>query len=64
MRRYNGRYIAIHGEQVVGDYGDEVTAVRETAKAYPMGTFLVQKAEPGPGNYTETFHSRVVFSQA
>ena len=27
-----------------------------------LGTFLVQKCEPGEGNHTQAFHSRVTFA--
>jgi hypothetical protein len=48
--------------QVIGVYDDELEAVREAAKKHEMGTFLVQKCEPGSESYTQTFHSRVAFA--
>lgn len=37
-------------------------AVSETKKAHELGTFLVQKVAPGTEAYTQTFHSRVAFT--
>jgi hypothetical protein len=60
--KYAGRVIAIKGGKVLGDYDDELTAVTETQKEHKIGTFLVQRVTPGDAAYTQTFHSRVVFS--
>ena len=62
VKQHNGRFVVIKGRGVIGVYDDIGTAVRETAKTHEMGTFLVQKVEPGEGAYTQTFHSRVTFS--
>ena len=62
VEKYNGKYIVIKDRRVLGSYDDELTAVRETQKSYELGTFLVQKVSPGTEDYTQTFHSRVVFS--
>ena len=61
VEKYNGKYIVIKDRRVLGSYDDELTAVRETQKSYELGTFLVQKVSPGTEDYTQTFHSRVVF---
>lgn len=62
VQQYNGKFIVIKDGQVLGSYDDQYTAVVETEKQHPIGTFLVQKVEPGNAAYTQTFHSRVVFS--
>ncbi|MDR1526282.1 MAG: hypothetical protein LBS46_01260 [Dysgonamonadaceae bacterium] len=62
MRKYNGRYIVIVGEQVVGNYGDYAQALTNSLQCYEMGTFLVQKCSPGDKDYTLHFHSRVAFT--
>jgi hypothetical protein len=62
VAKYNGRVIAIKNGVVLGAYPDAATAVAETQKSHALGTFLVQKVEPGTGAYTQTFHSRVAFS--
>lgn len=62
VKQYNGRYVVIKDQRVIADYGDEATAVYDTQKTHPLGTFLVQKVGPGRDAYTQTFHSRVVFA--
>ena len=57
--KYNGKYIVIKNKQVIGVFDSELEAVEETSKNEKMGTFLVQKCEPGDASYTQTFHSRV-----
>lgn len=58
---FNGKYIVIRDGKVVGAYDDDLEAVTETKKTYPLGTFLVQKVSPGSADYTATYHSRVRF---
>ena len=62
VEKYDGRYIVIKNEIVLGDYDDELTAVTKTTESHPLGTFLVQKVSEGDSEYSQTFHSRVVFS--
>jgi len=59
VKQYNGKFVVIKNLQVIGVHDDELTAVSETAKQHELGTFLVQKVEPGEEAYTQTFHSRV-----
>jgi hypothetical protein len=61
VSRYDGRFIVIKDGRVIGDYADELEAVRQTSKDHEMGTFLVQKCGAGTENYTQSFHSRVSF---
>lgn len=62
LKAYNGRFIAIVGEQVVGDYDSFEQAIDETLKERELGTFLIQECSEGEKAYTQTFHSRVVFA--
>lgn len=62
VKRYRGKYIVIKDAQVIGAYDDEMVAMTETAKQHELGTFLVQRCEPGNECYTQTFHSRVSFA--
>jgi len=63
VKQYNGKFIVIKNKQVLGAYEDTLIAVTETEKAgVEIGTFLVQKVEPGDDAYTQTFHSRVVIA--
>jgi len=61
-KKYNGKYIVIKNQRVIGVFESEVEAVEKTAAEHKLGTFLVQKCEPGKESYTQTYHSRVVFS--
>lgn len=61
VAQYRGRWVAIKDEKVLGDYEDQASAVAETSKAHEVGTFLVQKVEPGADSYTQSFRSRVAF---
>jgi hypothetical protein len=58
-RVYNGKFIVIKNRQVIGVYDSELEATTETARQHELGTFLVQKCEPGADSYTEMYHSRV-----
>jgi hypothetical protein len=62
VKKYSGKYIVIKGEQVIGAYASEIEAVQKSSEAHELGTFLVQKCEPGKDSYTQTFHSRVAFA--
>jgi len=62
VKKYNGRYLVIVGEEVVGDYYDYLQAISRSLEKYEPGTFLVQKCSPGDKDYTFTFHSRVTFA--
>lgn len=62
VSKYKGKFIVIKDQQVIDVYDSELEAVLETGKKHDMGTFLVQKCEPGPDSYTHVFHSRVAFA--
>lgn len=62
VTKYNGRYVVIKGEAVLGAYDTDIEAISETIKmGHAPGTFIVQRCEPGSASYTQTFHSRVSF---
>lgn len=58
-KQYNGKFIVIKDCQVIGTYNSEFEAITETAKQNELGTFLVQKCEPGTNSYLHMYHSRV-----
>ena len=60
--KYRGRVLVIKDQCVVGDYESDLDAVRAASKNFAPGTFLVQRAEPGNQNITQSFHSRVTFA--
>jgi Family of unknown function (DUF5678) len=62
VKQYNGKFVVIKDRKVIGNYDSQSTAIVETKKQHELGTFLIQKVEPGTASYTQTFHSRVAFS--
>lgn len=61
LKDYEGKFIVIIGNEVKGAYNSELEAFTESKKLFKSGTFLIQKCTVGEDDYTETFHSRVVF---
>ena len=59
VERYCGKAVVIKNRSIIGVFDSEAEAVHETAKTHELGTFLVQRCEPGADAYTRTFHSRV-----
>jgi len=62
FKKYIGKFIVIKNREVIGVFDSELEAIEKTAEKYELGTFLVQKCEPGSESYTETYHSRVTFA--
>ena len=62
VKKYNGKFIVIKDCEVIGVFDSELEAVEKTAEKYELGTFLVQKCEPGAESYTHTYNSRVLFA--
>lgn len=62
VKKYNGEFIVIKNQQVIGHYTTSEQALNETQKKYELGTFLIQLCEPGEESYTQHFHSRVIFA--
>ena len=62
VEKYNGKFIVIKDCKVIGAFDSELEAIEKTAEQYELGTFLVQKCEPGSESYTQTYHSRVALA--
>ena len=62
VKKYNGKFIVIKNREVIGAFDSELEAIEKTAEKHELGTFLVQKCEPGSESYTQTYHSRVTFA--
>ena len=62
VKQYNGKFIVIKDNKVIGAYDSELEAVTETSKQHELGTFLIQNCEPGNSSYTQTYHSRAMFA--
>ena len=59
VKEYNGKFIVIKDCEVIGAFDSELEAINKTSEKYELGTFLVQKCEPGRESYSQTYHSRV-----
>jgi len=60
-KKYNGRFIVIVGDEVVGDYETRDEALEESLVDYDIGTFLIQFCSPGKQAYSQKYHSRAIF---
>ena len=61
--KYNGKFIVIKNCNVIGSYNSALEAIEKTKQNHKLGTFIVQKCEPGKESYTQTYHSRVSFGK-
>lgn len=62
VKQYRGKFVVIKGAAVIGVFDSELEAIEKTSQEHELGTFLVQKCEPGTEGYSQTYHSRVVFA--
>ncbi len=62
VSKYNGKFIVIMNNEVIGVYETEKDAYENSISEHKVGTFLIQKCESGENSYTQTYNSRVVFS--
>lgn len=58
--KFNGRFIVIKDQNVIGDYDRHDTAYFEAQKQNKLGTFLIQLCSPGNMAYTANFYSQNV----
>ena len=61
VKKYNGKVIVIKNQKVIGVYDIESEAIKKTLMKEKLGSFLIQKCEPGRKAYKATFNSRVSF---
>lgn len=57
---YNGKFIVIKNQKVIGVYASHSEAYNETLKKETLGTFLIQHCLPGQDSHSQTFHSQVI----
>jgi hypothetical protein len=62
VRKYNGKYIVIIGEEIVGIFDSIAQAYEDSIKKYTPGTFFIQFCIPGEEAYSQSFNSRVIFA--
>lgn len=58
---YDGKYVMVVGENVVGAYDSVGEAFHIGKQKYGAGNFLLQLCTPGDSAYTITYHSRAKF---
>ncbi len=58
VAQYDGRFVVIANNSVVGDYGSYLEAYVKTKQNYRPGTFLIQECSAGNRAYTVTCHNR------
>jgi len=61
VERYNGKFIAIVGEELVGVFNSEPTAYQEMKEKYGLGKFPLQHCVPSKDRLIQRYHSRVAF---
>lgn len=62
VKKYKGKYIVIKDQTIVGIYDNELEAYTESTKQFELGSFLIQECQPGEDNYTQTYHTRVIYN--
>lgn len=62
VKQYDGKYLVIKDNAVVGVYNTEAEAYFESEEKYGLGNFLIQLCTEGNDAYTQTFSSRVIFA--
>ncbi len=56
---YDGKFIVIIGNQVVGAYDNREDAYYSSIEKYEPGTFMIQLCTPGEDAYTVRYYNRV-----
>lgn len=62
VEKYDGKFIVIKDCKVIGSYESIEEAIDKTTKEHELGSFLIQKCEPGKESYTQIYRSRVSFA--
>jgi len=60
-QKYNGKFLVIKGENVIGAYDSEKDAYDNAIKNNELGTFLIQECSIQEAAFIQNFHSRVLF---
>jgi hypothetical protein len=62
VKRYNGKFIVIKNQSVIGVYNSHLEAYNQTIETEELGTFLIQHCIPGKEGHTHTFSSQVIIN--
>ena len=55
VAKYNGKYVVIADQKVIGTYDDEIEAINKGAERYERGSYLVHLVGPGESNYIRVY---------
>lgn len=62
VQKYRGKVLVIKNQQVIGVYDSDADAYYAAKAEHELGTFLIQRCDPGPEAYTQSFNARVKFA--
>lgn len=62
VKQYNGKYLIIKNQSIKAALPSIEEATKYGNENFKPGTYLIQKCSPGDNDYTQTFHSRVIFA--
>lgn len=60
VAKYNGKYIVIVGESVVGVYDTLLEGYFEAQKSHRLGEFMLHLCGPGKENYTRIVNRAIL----
>lgn len=60
VSKYNGKYIVITKDGVVGTYDSEAAGYYDGKDKFGLGNFIVQLCTPGEEAYSQQFFSPIV----
>jgi hypothetical protein len=62
VKNHLGEFVVIKSGKILGFYKTKEDAFTAAIQNHAIGTFLIRQCVPGSEAYTQTFHSRVIFS--
>jgi len=62
LKKYNGKFLVIKNQEIKGAYDTKENAYDKATSDFELGTFLIQHCLPGTLGHSQTYHSRVLFS--
>lgn len=57
IAQYEGQYIVIKDQKILGHYPSRIAAYKETKKHHALGTFIIQLCAADVDAYSHSFHS-------
>ena len=62
IQSYNGKFLVIKDSTVVASFDTDYEALKYATAHFEQGSFIIQKCTAGEKDYSQTFHSRVIFA--